>query len=290
MTENERADERFGEEGVSIVTINFPRNIRFLEQLLLSIRNNTSGVPFEVILVINRIGNHLSRYEAIKKEFSFVRKIIGIEEVFSFSENCNLGAEHVKGRYLLFLNDDVQVREGWLRALVAGFKVPKVGIVGSKAVYPQGRVQHCGIVFISDSGKQFTRHCMRNYKGNHWLVNIPRFHQAVTGACLLIERERWIALKGFDPAYRMGFEDIDLAFRMRGVSPDLQVLYTPFSEIIHYEGASRGRIDKGLDANEKTFLSRFQDKITVDADEYLRPDHNRVSEEWDEVLRCERQG
>lgn len=268
-------------KGVSIVVINFFRNFEYLKKLLISIQKNTLFHPFEVVVEVNKIPSedtNVQKYQDLLDQYDFLSAIRYTTKVRGFAENCNRAAKLTDSKYLLFLNDDVEVKESWLTGLVNGFNIPEVGIVGNKALYPNGSVQHCGIVFVGKSGNLLTRHAFKGYSSQHYLVDVSRWYQAITGACLLIGRENFEALEGFDECYSLGFEDVDLAFRLRKMFPQLGILYTPHSEIVHHEGITRGTKDENLFESEKRFLQRFEKQIVVDSDEYLRPEYMNVFE------------
>src|SRR6056297_1315221 len=154
-----------------------------------------------------------------------------------FIGTCNRGAKQARGRYLVFLNNDTRVTEGWLDALVDTFRAhPDAGIVGARLVFADGTLQEAGgIVFSDATGWNFGR-------GDEPDRPIYRFVSEadyVSGACLAIERRRFEELGAFDrhyaPAY---YEDTDLCFKARRAG--LKVLYQPASTVIHFEGATSG--------------------------------------------------
>src|SRR5205823_7804546 len=100
-----------------------------------------------------------------------------------FARSCNDGAAAARGEYLVFLNNDTVPRPGWLDALAAAADAaPRAGILGCKLLYPDGTVQHAGLVFRPDGS---TRHLYTGFPADHPAVNVPRRFQAVTAACLL---------------------------------------------------------------------------------------------------------
>jgi GT2 family glycosyltransferase len=192
----------------------------------------------------------------------------------SFAENSNIGAKHAKEGHFLFLNDDTVVDPNFMeRPLQILDQDPTVGVVGSRCLFPSGRIQHAGIVFLSRCGTQIAEHCFVGYEGNHWLVNIEREFQAVTGACLFVRGAFWReAFKEFDTSYRNGFEDLDLCFTAR-CSWNLKVVYAPSSKLIHHEGFSRESADRNMKGNIRNFLSRWAPEIDIDYDLIHDPDY-----------------
>ena len=180
-----------------------------------------------------------------------------------FIGTCNRGAKQARGRYLVFLNNDTRVTEGWLDALVDTFRAhPDAGIVGARLVFADGTLQEAGgIVFSDATGWNFGR-------GDEPDRPIYRFVSEadyVSGACLAIERRRFEELGAFDrhyaPAY---YEDTDLCFKARRAG--LKVLYQPASTVIHFEGATSG-------TDETSGAKRYQ---VVNREKFL--------ERWGETL------
>jgi GT2 family glycosyltransferase len=146
----------------------------------------------------------------------------------TFAENCNLGAAGTAADVLIFLNDDCELLTGWLEPLLKPFEDERVGIVGAKLVYPDGRVQHAGVWFDQPNGV-LTAH-------NH-LDDFPsRNVDAVTGACMAVRATTFHDLGGFDPAFRNGYEDVDLCLRAR--RDGWRIWYECDSVLIHHESQS----------------------------------------------------
>lgn len=176
-----------------------------------------------------------------------------------FARSCNHGAAVASGRYLVFLNNDTIPRPGWLDAMVATIERDNaIGAVGAKLLFPDSRVQHAGIVFDHTSTP---RNAYVGFPADHSVVNRYRAFQAVTGACMLVEREVFQALGGFDEVYRNGFEDVDFCLRLR--ARGYQIQYCPESVVLHYESISEGR-SSADDANLRRFLARWVGQVECD--------------------------
>src|SRR5437868_2539199 len=148
-----------------------------------------------------------------------------------FARSCNDGAGLARGEYLVFLNNDTAPRPGWLDALAAAAdEAPRAGVVGCKLLYPDGTVQHAGLVFRPDGTP---RHLYAGFPADHPAVNAPRRFQAVTGACLLVRRALFEELGGFDTGFVNGYEDVDLC--LRAGERGHEVLYRPEAVVVHYE-------------------------------------------------------
>jgi GT2 family glycosyltransferase len=212
---------------ISIVVPVF-NNLRLTLECLLSIRRFTDArVSYEVILADDASTDRTPELLPLVANATYLRN----EENLGFLRNCNLAAERARGEFVLFLNNDVQVTEGWLSALVDAFRGrPGVGAVGPRIVYPSGHLQEAGVLINPD--------CSAELIGLNDDPALPRYGFArrvdyCSGACLMLERARFAELGGFDddlaPAY---CEDLDLCLRLR--RQGLDIWYVPDSVIVHH--------------------------------------------------------
>ena len=181
-----------------------------------------------------------------------------------FVGTCNAGAAVAKGKYLLFLNNDTLVREGWLDELVETFEqVPNVGIAGSKLLFADGSLQEAGgIMWRLGDGWNWGRGRDPHEPAFCYL----RDADWVSGAALMIERAMFRELGGFDEHFAPGYyEDTDLAFRVRARGK--RVVMQPASEIVHLEGVSSGTDTSGPGMkryqviNHAKFYQRWKDTL-----------------------------
>ncbi|OYW07350.1 MAG: hypothetical protein B7Z59_11925, partial [Acidiphilium sp. 37-67-22] len=191
-------------------------------------------------------------------------RVVRTPAQLGFVGASNAGAREARGRYLLFLNNDTLVREGWLDALVDTFEqVPGVGIAGSRLLAEDGTLQEAGgIIWRLGDGWNWGRGADPAE---------PRFLHLrdadwVSGAALMIERVLFQTLGGFDTHYAPAYyEDVDLAFRVRQLGR--RVVVQPASEVVHLEGVSNG-VDvagSGLKRyqllNQRKFQARWKDVL-----------------------------
>jgi GT2 family glycosyltransferase len=177
-----------------------------------------------------------------------------------FSRACNAGAEVAGGRHLVLLNNDTLPTDGWLAALVDDAEAhPHAAIVGSKLLWPNNTVQHAGVVI--DSARN-ALHVYLGFPAEHPAVNRSRAFQIVTGAAMLVRREAWDRLGGFDESFVNGWEDVDLCLRAGEAGYEVRCCHE--SVLYHLEGATRGRDPLGDEPNWALFRKRWAERLRPD--------------------------
>jgi GT2 family glycosyltransferase len=222
---------------VSIV-IPFKDRVELLRDCLRSLRPS-SYRDYEIILVDNgsterRTHRYLWRLTGRRGV-----QVVDCPGPFNFSRLCNTGARRAAGDYLLFLNNDTELlTKDWLEQLLVIACRPEVGAVGATLLYPDGTVQHAGIFPRSDGTWTHRYRGLRADGGDEPALRQVRAVPAVTGACLLLHREYFRALGGFDEGLPLTFSDVELCCRLR--ARGLLVVVTPHARLFHYESLSRG--------------------------------------------------
>jgi GT2 family glycosyltransferase len=147
-----------------------------------------------------------------------------------------------RGDFVCLLNNDTEVvTPDWLEELLSRISEPNVGAVAPLLVWPNGMVQHGGVVLgpnfaVSDAFND----CMDGDSGYGDLLRVAHESSAVTAACLLTWRHDYLALSGFDEArFPVLFNDVDYCLRLRAAGK--RVLFTPHAKLVHHESASRER-------------------------------------------------
>jgi len=210
-------------------------------------------------------------------------KIVRDKAEFNFSRLNNLGVAHARGDFVLLLNNDVEVMDSqWLGEMVSWASVPRAGCIGAKLWYPDGRLQHGGVVVgICGVAGHAHRGITRSDVG--YLDRAVRVQNvsAVTGACLLVSRCIYEELGGLDERFAVTCNDID--FCLRVMEAGYLNVWTPFAQLIHHESASRGLDDVGagrerLRSEVDLFRARWPQYI--DNDPFYNPNLTRVDENF----------
>lgn len=219
-----------------------------------SIKNHTRGINYEIIVADDVSTDQTREIEKIVDNL----KVVHNKENLGFLLNCNNAAKFAKGKYIHFLNNDTYVQRGWLSSLLELIeKDEKIGMVGSKLVYPNGLLQEAGGIFWRDASAW-------NY-GRGKSPAAPEYNYVkeadyISGASILIPKKLWDEIGGFDsrfaPAY---YEDSDLAFEVRKYG--YKVVYQPESVVMHFEGMSNGTdTSTGIKAYQVENKAKFFDK------------------------------
>jgi GT2 family glycosyltransferase len=195
-------------------------------------------------------------------------------ENLGFLRSCNVGASKAKGKYLYFLNNDTQILPNCLDSLLSSIENDQlVGAVGSKLLYPNGKLQEAGgIIWQDATGWNYGRLDSADQPE----YNYVRAVDYCSAASLLVKTELFNQLGGFFenfiPAY---YEDTDLCFAIRKLG--YKVLYQPKSQLIHYEGISSGTdITSGIKQYQEVNRSKFLTKWKTELKQHYFPDANHV--------------
>ncbi|MBB3102463.1 glycosyltransferase family 2 protein [Azomonas macrocytogenes] len=163
---------------------------------------------------------------------------------FNYAAINNWAVEHASGSIIGLVNNDVEILEpGWLKEMLSHLLRPGIGAVGAKLIWPNGMVQHGGVVVgINGLAAHTGNNLMRQDAGYLGFNQIAREQSVVTTACLLMRKTDYLHLGGMDPEhFPVTFNDVDLCLRLGETGKRL--VWTPFANLIHAESASRGKED-----------------------------------------------
>lgn len=192
-----------------------------------------------------------------------IARVLRYDEPFNFSRINNFAAEHATGELLCFLNNDTEVLAGdWLARARALLSMDDVGVVGARLLYPDGTLQHFGIALgMGDHRVAGTPHggMNANDPGYFGKARLMQEFSAVTAACMFIRREDFAKVGGFDPEFRVAYNDIDLCLRIRELG--MKVVGDPEILLVHKESRTRGSDKTGERAKRlATEAARMRDR------------------------------
>lgn len=222
-------------------------------------RTRETNPPYELILVDNGSTDDTA---AVLAEFSAdLSQVVSNSTNRGFAPGINQGAGVARGEYLVLLNNDVLVEPACLQALVrAASSDQDIGAVGALLFYPDGTIQHAGVVFAHD---RHPSHAFAGYPADWAEARVMREYQAVTGACMLIRKDLFQSLGGLDESFCNSFEDIDFCLRVRKAGK--RVVFCPDALACHFESSTPGRFLRD-DRNLSLLLHRWGEVITPDLD------------------------
>jgi len=236
---------QFAVDPKSRVTIVIPTKDRIdlLDKCVASIRAHTAHPSYE-ILVISNNSEHKETFDYLeRRQREGALRFIRYDVPFNYSEINNFAARDCDSQFLLFLNNDVEVTvDGWLESMLEFAQQKEIGIVGAKLVYPDGVIQHSGIVLgINGVAGNANQGVVEETLGDFGFSGMIRNYSAVTGACLMMRREVFEEIGGFNEKLGVAFNDVDLCLEVRKAG--YRIVYTPYARLIHHESASRGQED-----------------------------------------------
>lgn len=232
-------------------------HISLLKRCIYSIINRTEYPNYEIIIV-----NHNSETEAAYNFFYEISskynniKILRFSGEFNFSLINNFAARHTKGELLLFLNNDTEViNSEWLLEMVSQAVRQEIGCVGAKLFYPDGTIQHGGVILGLGGVAGHSHKFMDGSEAGYFRrLQLVQNLSAVTAACLMVKKSIFNEVGGFDAEnLKVAFNDVDFCLRVRELK--YRNLWTPYAKLYHHESKSRGRED----TQEK--MERFQKEI-----------------------------
>lgn len=202
-----------------------------------SLVRNSDYPDYEVIILDNSRGQNP---EGIRWLGEQGFEVVECNEPFNWARLNNRGAEVATGELLLFLNDDIEIRQpDWLTELARQAIRPEIGAVGCKLLYPNGALQHAGVFLVNyGGGGLHLFHKMPADRHIYQRLDLRvREVSAVTGACLMVSRDKYDALDGFDEELAVVGNDVDFCLRL--LKRGQRNIWTPRCTLIHHESISR---------------------------------------------------
>ena len=247
----------FPDEGPSVTIIIPTRNHHLILDRCLKSLEKTTYRNYVIFVVDNDSDESESRRYLERLPHRVVR-IGNPGSSFNFAHINNRAAELADSEYVLFLNNDTEVIEPrWLSQMMGYARFPDVGAVGARLIFPDGRIQHAGIVHGLYQGMAGPAFKLVPSSDNGYLsyARVVRNYMAVTAACLLTPRSLFLGQGGFDSEhFSVAYNDVDYCYRLVGAG--YRCVYCPDAELRHHENYSRGSRDDPRE--EAEFRRRYR--------------------------------
>ncbi len=254
--------------GQVCVIIPVYNHFNYTKQCLESLFSHESKYTFDIIVMDDCSTDETEKELSVKDGIRYVRN----KENLGFLKNCNKAARFSESEFLVFLNNDTIVKEKWLDSLIDTLKRDSsVGLVGSKLIYPDGRLQEAGGIIFSDGRAwNYGRLC----DPNDPTFNYTREVDYCSGASIAIRRDLFMNLGLFDERYAPAYaEDSDLCLKVKEAK--LKVVYQCASEVIHFEGVSSGTdLSKGVKSYQTINVKKLYEKWSHQLKNNGLPEHH----------------
>lgn len=261
----------------TIGTANAGGAARFVDEAVRSLAAAESQTSLEFVIVTTGVIPDVRVDLPPRHAITHVRYV---EPDFNFARAINLGRSRATGDLLLLLNDDTEaVSIDPVTRMLELAQIDQVGAVGCKLTYPDGRLQHVGIVLLPSGPTHAWIGKAGKEPGYFGSTLTPRNYSAVTAAAMLVRTDVFDAVDGFDAVFARDFNDIDFCLRLR--ERDWRIAWTPYAQFTHFEGASIAR-RKADPVEGAIFRERWADKMPVDP--YYSPALNPKLERIYEAL------
>lgn len=239
---------QFSDDGPRVAIIIPTRNnVEVLKTCVQSLEKTTYK-NFEVVIIDNE-SDDPATLEYLRTTRHRVLRIPNPGSGFNFAAINNRAVEQVEAEYILFLNNDTEiVAPAWLSQMAGYASIRGVGAVGARLLFPDGRIQHAGVVHGYYNGMAGPAFKLLPASDPGYLSHamVARNYSAVTAACMLTRRDLFLEMGGFDEHnFSIAYNDVDYCYRLQASGH--RVVYCPTAELIHHEGYSRGFADNAAE-------------------------------------------
>jgi GT2 family glycosyltransferase len=196
-----------------------------------------STYPNREVIVVDNGSSSAEALSLLERQRAAGVRVLRDEAPFNFSALNNRAVREARGEFVCLLNNDVELlTPGWLEEMLSFAAQPGVGAVGARLWYPDGRVQHGGVI-LGLAGEHAHRGLRRGDGGYFSRAVLHQCFSAVTGACLLVRKSAYEEVGGLDERLAVSFNDVDFCLRLRAAG--YRNVWTPYAEATHLESASR---------------------------------------------------
>lgn len=211
-----------------------------LETCLKSIYEKTTYKNYEILVMNNNSVEEetFKLFDEYKKNKNF--KVIDVNTEFNYSNINNIGVKKAKGDFIVLLNNDTEIiTPNWLNIMVGYAMQPHIGAVGPKLFYPDNRIQHAGVILgLGGVASHAYIGTTRHDSGIFGRLNVPYDYSAVTAACLMVEKKKFLEVNGLNEDLKVAYNDVD--FNIKLLKKGYYNLFVPQVELYHFESKSRG--------------------------------------------------
>jgi len=226
---------------VSVVVCTRDR-VDLLRQCVNGIIDGTDYPDLEILIVDNGSKEPVTLDYLASLQSSGLARVLRVSGAFNFAALNNAAVCQSSGRVICLLNNDVlPIEVDWLSAMVAHALRPDIGAVGAKLLYPDGTIQHGGVLLDGVAAGHLHRGWPGTANGYGNRARLPQNVSAVTAACLVVRKEVWDEVGGMDERFAVAFNDVDFCLRVQ--QRGYRNLWLPQAELYHFESASRGQED-----------------------------------------------
>jgi glycosyltransferase involved in cell wall biosynthesis len=257
----------------------------YLEKCLASIFEKTTHEPFEVVILDNGSSQAetISLFDRWKSVKGDCVRIIHMDIPFNYAMLNNEGVRQARGDLVCMLNDDMEViSPNWLEELAGQAQRKSIGAASALLLYPNSTIQHAGVILgVSGLANHSHRHWPASWVGYFGRLLITANYAAVTGACLMVDRKRYLDTGGLDEELAVAYNDVDFCLRL--LKNGYKNVVLSHVRLYHYESRSRGldtEIDnQGRFAEEAQVMwKRWGDALANDP--YYNPNLTRNGEDF----------
>ena len=245
--------------------------IEILKNCIDSVLEKTVYKDYEIIVIDNGSVEEesIKYFDEIKKDKRI--DVIRVDEPFNYSMLNNVGVKHAKGNYICMLNNDIEIiNPNWLNIMLGYASQKHVGAVGPKLLFADQRIQHAGVVLGTGVGNIATHAFYlepRNAAAPAGRLVVPYNYSAVTGACIVVSKDKYLEVGGLEEKLAVNYNDVD--FCMKLLDAGYKNVFLPQVELYHLESVSRGKIndeakEKQLKHEQEFMKNKWKNKLLND--------------------------
>lgn len=246
--------------------------VEILKNCIDSIFQKTNYKNYEILIIDNgsiekETINYFNEISKNNKNVFIVR----VDEKFNYSHLNNIGVNESHGEYICLLNNDIEIiNPNWLNIMIGYASQKHIGAVGPKLLYGNGKIQHAGVVLGVGEG-HIANHAFyledRNAAAPSGRLIVPYNYSAVTGACIVISKEKYLEVNGLEEDLAVNYNDVDLCMKL--LDKGYNNVFLPQVELYHLESISRGKInneakEKQLEIEQNYMREKWKNKLLID--------------------------